>query len=167
MREFIFKERNNILGIGARVIHFDETVDERCTFCRILYPPTETREEFIHLFRYCPIVKTYLQYLIRRLRINITYADPDPELVPDPGEIFNEIYWYGTHLNKTDASTVLFFELFRFIIWKFKTRRILPRPHEVHDVFLNMLDVILLCNKKIKNAFTKNVLLSQVLQALG
>jgi hypothetical protein len=36
-REFLFKQRNNTLGVGARVAHFDENVDEWCTFCRLLY----------------------------------------------------------------------------------------------------------------------------------
>jgi hypothetical protein len=47
-REFLFKQRNNTLGVGARVGHFDETADERCTFCRLIYPATNTREDFLH-----------------------------------------------------------------------------------------------------------------------
>ncbi len=49
-REFLFKQRNNTLGVGARVAHFDDNADKRCTFCRLLYPGTNTRENFIHIF---------------------------------------------------------------------------------------------------------------------
>ena len=49
-REFLFKQRNNTLGVGARVGHFDETADERCTFCRLLYPaPTHEKISYICL----------------------------------------------------------------------------------------------------------------------
>jgi hypothetical protein len=68
-REFLFKQRNNLLGVGARVAHFDDEVDERCTFCRILYPPTRTREDFIRLFRTCPITVGLIQNLIRLFRL--------------------------------------------------------------------------------------------------
>jgi hypothetical protein len=32
MREFLFKQRNNILGLGARVAHFDDNADELVPF---------------------------------------------------------------------------------------------------------------------------------------
>ena len=169
MREFIFKERNNVLGIGARVQHFDADADERCTFCRILYPPTGNRETFIHLFRSCPVTKGYLKHLLRRTstRLTIPDTDPDPEaehIVRDP---FEYIYWYGTNGNKVEFSTVLFFELFRFVIWKFKTRRKLPRPKEVSDIFLNMLEIMLLLSPKLREKIRNNPLIALVLQALG
>jgi hypothetical protein len=50
-REFLFKQRNNTLGLRARVAHFDKNADESCTFCRLLYPAVRTREDFLHLFR--------------------------------------------------------------------------------------------------------------------
>jgi hypothetical protein len=33
LREFIYKFRNNILGINTRVSHFNENVNRGCTFC--------------------------------------------------------------------------------------------------------------------------------------
>jgi hypothetical protein len=79
-REFLFKQRNNTLAVGARVGHFDETADERCTFCRLLYLATNTREDFLHLFRTCPITVGLIQNLIRKLRLPIRppTTDPDP-----------------------------------------------------------------------------------------
>jgi hypothetical protein len=80
-REFLFKQRNNTLGVGARVAHFDDTVDERCTFCRLLYQGTNTREDFLHIFRTCPITVGLLQNLFRALRLPIPRPDPNPDPV--------------------------------------------------------------------------------------
>ncbi len=97
-REFLFKQRNNTLGVGARVAHFDE----RCTFCRLLYPPTRTREDFIHRFRSCPITVGIIQNLIFRTRIAVLVPDADPE--PD----FDNLFWYGIEEGETKLELVMF-----------------------------------------------------------
>jgi hypothetical protein len=58
MREFIYKFRNNILGLNTRVAHFNANINRGCTFCtnsRLVPVPDET---FVHLFFDCPITKT-------------------------------------------------------------------------------------------------------------
>jgi hypothetical protein len=50
LREFIFKFRNNLLGLNTRVSHFNGNVDRLCTFCKnsnVIPVPEET---FVHLF---------------------------------------------------------------------------------------------------------------------
>jgi hypothetical protein len=149
--------------VGARVAHFDQTVDDRCTFCRILYPPVQTREDFFHLFRSCPITEGLIQNLIKRLRLNIKYYSPGT----DPESKFEKLYWYGTQDNKTDVSSLLVFELFRYILWKFKTRRRLPRIIEVKDIFLNMLEIMIAIKPKLRSAILHNGIIANILQALG
>ncbi len=80
-REFLYKHRNNYLGVGARVAHFDDDTDEHCTFCRILYPATRTREDFLHIFRMCPITVGLIQNPIRNFCLPIPLPDSnlDPE----------------------------------------------------------------------------------------
>jgi hypothetical protein len=160
-REFLFKQRNNTLGVGARVFHFDENTDERCTFCRILYPPTRNREDFIHLFRTCPITVGLLRNLIIKFRLQITApgADPDP--------VFDNLYWYGIEEGESKLVLLIFFDLFRFVLWKFKTRRLLPRITDVGDILTNILDTILTLKPKLRAQIFNNRLIANILQALG
>jgi hypothetical protein len=139
-REFLFKQRNNTLGVGARVAHFDETIDERCTFCRLLYQGTNSREDFIHIFRSCPITVGLIQNLIRVFRLPI----PVPGRNPDP--YFDQLYWYGLDGDGTDGTlpVIIFFDLFRYCLWKFKTRRKLPRIIELTEILTSMLGTILM-----------------------
>jgi hypothetical protein len=37
-----------------------------------------------------------------------------------------EKYWFGTHEGKSSVSLTLIYEIFRYAIWKFKLRRIVP-----------------------------------------
>jgi len=160
-REFLFKQRNNTLGVGARVAHFDDTVDERCTFCRLLYNGTNAREDFIHIFRTCPITVGLLQNLFRALRLPIPRPDPNP----DP--VFEKLYWYGIDGNDSSLASIIFFDLFRYCLWKFKTRRKLPRIVELMDIFLPMLGTILTIKPKLRTCFFNTRLIANVLQALG
>jgi hypothetical protein len=147
LREFLFKQRNNILGLGARVAHFDENADERCTFCRILYQDTRQREDFIHLFRTCPITTGLLQNLFRRFRLQIRAPGPDPD------EAFDKMYWYGIDGNEYFLALQIFFDIFRYCLWKFKTRRRLPRIIELSDIYLAILDTILAIKPKLRRLF--------------
>ena len=162
-REFLFKQRNNTLDVGARVAHFDDTVDERCTFCRLLFQGTNSREDFVHIFRTCPITVGLIQNLIRLLRLQI----PVPGRNPDPN--FDKLYWYGLEGNGTDGSVpiIIFFDLFRYCLWKFKTRRKLPRIIELSEIFTSMLGTILFIKPKLRAAIFNNRLIANVLQALG
>ena len=153
--------------------HFDQDVDERCTFCRILYPPTDERETFSHIFRTCRIVEELTKKFIRVFRLPIVYRyalfdpdlDPDPTRDPDP--TFDYLYWYGLYDQKNDAGSVVFFELFRYVLWKFKTRRRLPILRELKDIFLNMLETMLHLKPKLRQIISNNNLISNILQALG
>jgi hypothetical protein len=161
LREFLFKQRNNTLGIGARVAHFDDNADERCTFCRILYQETRQREDFIHLFRTCPITTGLLQNLFRRFRLPLRAPGPDPD------EAFDKMYWYGIDGEEYFLSLQIFFEIFRYCLWKFKTRRRLPRIVEMSDIYLAILDTILAIKPKLRRLFFNNRLIANILQALG
>ena len=160
-REFLFKQRNNTLGIGARVAHFDENADERCTFCRILYQETRQHEDFIHLFRTCPITTGLLQNIFRRFQILIQAPGPDPD------NNFDNMFWYGIDGTEHSQALQVFFDIFRYCLWKFKTRRRLPRIVELSEIFLAILDTILAIKPKLRRKFFNNRLIANVLQALG
>jgi exonuclease III len=59
-REFLFKFFNNLLGINSRVSHFNNNVNEACTFCTIKQIFPSPRETFLHLFYDCNEVQDLL-----------------------------------------------------------------------------------------------------------
>ncbi len=61
----------------------------------------------------------------------------------------------------------IFFDLFRYCLWKFKTRRKLPRIIELSDIYLAILDTILTIKPKLRRLFFNNRLIANTLQALG
>jgi hypothetical protein len=72
LRDFIFKFRNNLLGLNVRVAHFNNQVGRGCTFCSKVNPyrrqipvpvPDETME---HLFHSCPYTKKVTKDFLRK-----------------------------------------------------------------------------------------------------
>jgi hypothetical protein len=65
VRDFIYKFRNNILGINTRVSHFANNVSRRCTFCALANERNIVDETFSHLFYEClhtnKTIKAFLQ----------------------------------------------------------------------------------------------------------
>ena len=118
MREFIFKFRNNQLALNNRVNAYDNTVDPRCSFCKIIDYQSTTRENFKHLFLTCPVTRVLMEHFILRL-------EPVPNL---DTVIFEDMYWFGRIVNERSAEPLLLFimDCFRFTIWNFKVRRKVP-----------------------------------------
>jgi hypothetical protein len=59
-REFLFKFRNNTLGLNSRVCKFVNTVRAECTFCEINKEPLPINSEsFVHLFLNCHVADRY------------------------------------------------------------------------------------------------------------
>jgi hypothetical protein len=56
VRDFIFKFRNNILGLNTRVSHFNQEVNRGCTFCSAKNIVPVPDESFYHLFFDCESV---------------------------------------------------------------------------------------------------------------
>jgi hypothetical protein len=77
------------------------------------------------------------------------------------------MYWYGIDGEEYFLSLQIFFEIFRYCLWKFKTRRRLPRIVELSDIYLAILDTILSIKPKLRRLFFNNRLIANTLQALG
>ena len=85
-RNFLFLFRNNQLPLNNRINAFDDTVDPRCTFCRIIDNNTASRDGLSHVFRTCIVTDRLIAQLITKL-----------EPIPDPNSIeFKHMYWYGS-----------------------------------------------------------------------
>jgi hypothetical protein len=79
-KDFIYKFRNNLLGLNTRVSHFNAQVDRTCTFChceqavsRLIGPLYE--ETFVHLFYSCTITQKCLDSLFRVFLHDINWTD--------------------------------------------------------------------------------------------
>jgi hypothetical protein len=57
LREFVFKLRNNILGLNTRVSHFNNNINRGCTFCALSGTINPPDESFEHLFYSCAHTK--------------------------------------------------------------------------------------------------------------
>ena len=72
----MFLFRNNQLPLNNRINAFDDTVDPRCTFCRIIDNNTASRDGLSHVFRTCIVTDRLIAQLITKL-----------EPIPDPNSI--------------------------------------------------------------------------------
>jgi hypothetical protein len=156
-REFLFKERNNCLGLNSRVAHFQENTTDQCSFCRILNRDTVNRETFLHLFLDCPVTRTALNGFLRLSGSNIHGNDPNLKFS----------YWFGFHNNEHSKSVALVFSTFRFCIWKFRLRKRIPRSIELFEILDTLLKNIEKIKPKIGSAIKNSLLFPNLLQARG
>jgi hypothetical protein len=67
-REFLYKFRNNILGLNVRVSKFVQGIDAECSLCSVSNEqrpiPSET---FLHVFFDCPVSEKYRSEIEKRL----------------------------------------------------------------------------------------------------
>jgi hypothetical protein len=157
LSSFTFKTRNNAIGVGARVAHFDGKSSDKCAFCRSAGSPNNPpRETFTHLFFDCPHTKTVLFAILRKLKMNWDLND---------GE-FKMLYWYGQSPEKLEKESLLFFYCFRFSIWKRRCRRSLPHPDSVLCNISHLLSNVCARRPKIRNSIQRNNNVSNLLQVL-
>jgi hypothetical protein len=108
VREFIFKERKNCLSLNNRAAHFVQNLSDKCSFCRIINPDTNTRENFSHLFFDCPISNLVLNGFIRLSGLRVLGNDPNVQ----------NIYWNGIINDLLNQELLLTFELLSYCLWK-------------------------------------------------
>jgi hypothetical protein len=156
-REFFFKERNNCLALNNRTAHFLANVDEKCSFCRIVNPETNQKENFRHLFFDCPVTRTALNGFLLLSRLGIRGNNPN----------LKTIFWYGITNEIECMDLLLIFELFRYGIWKGKLRKLIPRSIEITKTVSTMLENILKIRPKIREKMESNPICALFLQALG
>jgi hypothetical protein len=165
LREFVFMCRNNLIRVGARAAHFHDRADGRCTFCKMVNVNCNTRETFNHFFFICPITNNLLRGLTMNLGAKIQIDN----------QLFPRAFWYGdtgvvTNTdteNPIDKSLQLFYDIFRYSVWKFKLRRQLPLADSfTHTIFEQ---IRLMCNlrPRLREDFAKHFNRDIFLQALG
>jgi hypothetical protein len=161
LKFFIFQCRFNYLPTNNRLHAYRPEIDPRCTFCRINDDSTDARDSFVHFFYNCPTTTSLLKEFFKK--IDIPFNDDINT---------RDIYWYGIY-DKDDmcVNTLtcfnLVFDVFRYILYKFKLRKVLPMFADIYDQVKFVLKNIGNANNKIKRELSKNKNLAIISQALG
>jgi hypothetical protein len=161
IREFIYKFRNNKLGLNTRVSHFNNTVDRSCTFCKIIRTAENARnpapqpnqvdldpipeETFKHLFYDCPVTNDVLSRLNVNL-LNDLGLDTDQK----------KIYFFFTGKNPLDSRVKNFFlqtcsAVVMFSIWEKKLAKKLPSINNTLNDLYYTIENIRRSNGQIRN----------------
>jgi hypothetical protein len=139
------------------VANYVANLDDRCTFCRIINPQTLVRENFFHLFFSCPTTRLLLRGMTR---LGGLLYSPDENLL-------SEKYWFGLIDGKPTGSLILIYEIFRYLIWKFKLRRIVPTQIYFFENVVSCLRHIKLLRPGFFDTFLVHFNRDTILQALG
>jgi len=155
-REFLFRERNNNLWTNNRLFAAGLGTDPMCTYCKIKSGHTANRESFGHLFFDCSITTK----LINQARIHVG------ETAEKDSSLFRTTYWFGTGSTVDENGTknvnfdwakLLFWEVFRYRLWKNRQYRILPNIEKVmREVFFGLHIIAISSNKWKQRLLTTN-----------
>ncbi len=116
-REFLFKFRNNSLGLNSRVCKFVPGVNAECSLCVASGEPRPIPMElFIHVFFYCPHSSKYREIVEKKLF---------PEL-RNATDLVRKKFWLSAILlgmNKNNSFLSAIMSLTNFYIWECKLRK--------------------------------------------
>jgi hypothetical protein len=116
-REFIYKFRNNILGLNARVCKFVQGIEPECSLCILNKEPRPVHSEtFLHVFFDCPYSEKYRTAIVNKLVPEIRNATPDVRL---------RFWFFGLlpGMTKNNSFVSLVVTLTNFYIWECKLRK--------------------------------------------
>jgi Reverse transcriptase (RNA-dependent DNA polymerase) len=159
IKVFMFNFRHNTLPLNNRLNSYIDTVDPRCTFCRIKDADTTQRDSLSHCFLHCCVTKKLLLSICDRIGIDIS------------NENFPQLYWYGILIddpNKTSClmSTIIF-DIFRYLLFKHRQRRHIPNFDTFFGEYIFIMKVILKCSKSFRDSISGSNPLTRFLQAIG
>jgi hypothetical protein len=159
LKYFIFRFRYNSLPLTNRVHNFDRDADPRCTFCRIRDQDTMIRESLSHCFFDCPTVHD----IIYRFNMDF-FGQADPDRIKSG-------FWYGTYgLDESifrQSINISIWDIIRFTIFKFKSRRILPNIHMIKANSLFLMKTTIFRNRAIMSYMRADPWFANLLWALG
>jgi hypothetical protein len=146
-KDFIFKFYNNVLGVGARVAHYNENTDPRCTFCvKKMISPAD-RETFIHLFWNCTVTSSLIDKFAGTYFRSTTTK---------------ECYFYGYINGITCPIRLMIWNIFRHTLWLFRQKKRLPIWTAFENEFNYNFGAILNSNKKVKTKLQNMLLFRDV-----
>jgi exonuclease III len=148
LKQFIFHCRFNSLPLNNRLHSYLPDIDPRCTFCRLVNTDSQERDNFLHCFFSCIQIRHLLTSFLRDIKYDFTDNDD-----------IKTLFWYGIQLNdegdnvskyKTLCYNVLF-DSFRFVLFKFRQRNILPSYETLINHVRFIINNICRCNKKFRD----------------
>jgi hypothetical protein len=149
LREFVFKLRNNILGLNTRVSHFNNNVNRGCTFCSISGNAAPPDEDFLHLFFACRHTNNLLCNFVNRFLDN-RWDTPDRKKLL----VFTGM---GPDLANINLFLLTVMTVFLHYIWQCKLRKNLPSFEGLLNEIFYSVDNIVKCSSIIRNDMNFNL----------
>jgi exonuclease III len=146
IKDFIFKFRNNLLGINTRVAHFNANIDRSCTFCRITNQNILHEETFVHLFFECSVTKKVLNSFVRKFLFdNLTTDDK-----------YKKFVFTGMNGETDNIDNRLLRALsvhFNFYIWECKLQKKQPVAESLYNDIFFYIENMRKANHTMQEAF--------------
>jgi hypothetical protein len=114
LKEFCFKFYNNILGINARVSHYNPDVDAGCTFCSLTNSRPVPKETVQHLFYYCPTTASLITYFYDKYLCNFALSASTFFLAN------------ASTIEKENRPLNITLDVFRYVVWQYKLEKKIP-----------------------------------------
>jgi len=155
IRDFIFKQRNNVLRLNNRLNAMDPNIDPMCTFCRIRRQAN--RDGFEHFFYTCNVTTEILHSI--SLNLNPIFNVNSVE--------FRALYWFGIFDGKVDQMATFYFDTIRYILFSYKRRNIIPQTVQLKREAEFIMHVCSKLNRNFGRRLHNSKLLENLLPARG
>jgi hypothetical protein len=147
-KNFVFKLRYNQLPLNNRINSYRNEVNPACTFCMLNKVDPAPRDSLAHCFLHCNTVRQWLSGVQNLTNFKIDFSST----------AFQKLYWFGTYDTETltlPRITVfnLFFDAFKYIVFKYRLRRRIPEVCTIIDELRFFIFWTCKSNKKIKAQF--------------
>jgi hypothetical protein len=136
-REFLFKFRNNILGVNARVCKFVPDIEGSCVLCKEGKEPAPLNSEsFLHLFFECSYSGKYRDKVVNTFFPEMRNVDT----------VTQKKFWFfgllpGMEKKNLFISTLV--NMINFLIWNMKLRKeLVPLGSFIEDINLEAYNLI-------------------------
>jgi hypothetical protein len=157
IKDFIFKIRSNYLKLNNRLNAYNENIDPKCTFCRIRIGDAAPRDSLEHCFLSCPTSGNAINALTREFFANYNIIN------------FREFFWTGIldgH-EKLMEVFVVFWDVFRYLLFKFRLRRKIPNIDMLRKELVFALRTSAFKNRQFSALANSEVNLAQLQRAIG
>jgi hypothetical protein len=157
---FIFNTRYNYLPLNNRLHSYLQDVDPACTYYTLTKNFPAPKDSMAHCFFYCRTAETFLRDILTLINYTDNIYAHD----------FQMLFWYGFNGDISSLSQVtnlLFFDVFRFILFKNRQRHYLPTSLEFKIEFVSLFKWICKFNRDIKAGIKLRFNNTIFLQALG
>jgi hypothetical protein len=161
LKQFIFHCRFNSLPLNNRLHAYKPEVDPRCTFCRLADINTKENDNFAHCFFECVQIRPLLSQFFSSIKTTFETTDK-----------CRKLFWYGiidkdNVTSSTTTTYIIIFNIFRYILFKYRTKHILPGFDDLLNQIKYMVSNICRVNKKFENNINSVSDLSIFSQARG